>query len=106
MKSSNDSIATKNKGDRTNNNNHTIQTSKSSASSSSQEQRQHRLNELRVAKQELISGNTKGNVYIKLSKSAVAIPIDRTIAKTRIDRLIIQSVEELDEKERKNPKRE
>lgn len=46
------------------------------------------LQELRVAQQELHSGSQTGRVYVRLSAGAIAFPMDRLVAKARIERHI------------------
>jgi hypothetical protein len=43
---------------------------------------------LRVANQELSSGNKSGSVFLQLSKGAVAWPLERTVAQARVQRHI------------------
>ena len=61
-----------------------------------QEQNFPTLEELRISKQELIAGDTKGRVFVRYSPGAVAFPIERNIAITRTDRLIVTKVEEIE----------
>lgn len=60
---------------------------------------QSKLELLRVARHELSSGNTTGSVFIRLSSGAVAFPIDRSTCQARVDRIIVQTVESLENKE-------
>jgi hypothetical protein len=57
---------------------------------------QRQLEELRVAKQELMSADTTGQVYFRLSKGAVSFLTERSVVAARVDRLIINKVEEID----------
>lgn len=50
------------------------------------------LTELRVADQELLSGNTSGRVFQQLSRGAVAFPVDRPVAQARVSRQIQQHI--------------
>jgi hypothetical protein len=53
------------------------------------------LEELRVSKQEILSGTTSGRrVYVRLSPGAVAFPMERPVVTARVDRLIISKIEE------------
>jgi hypothetical protein len=62
---------------------------------------------LRVAQSELSSGNTSGNVYIRLSEGAVAFLTTRSNAKEEIDaklRIAIQSSTSPSDLKSKQPK--
>jgi hypothetical protein len=56
------------------------------------------LPELRVLQQELYAGNQSGQVFLRLSPGSVAFPIDRPVARARVERHIQKLVEE-EEKE-------
>jgi hypothetical protein len=49
--------------------------------------------ELRVADQELSSGNTKGQVFVQVSKGAVAFLTDRPVVQARVSRQLRASIE-------------
>lgn len=55
---------------------------------------QHRIQELRVAGQELHS--SRGNVWVQLSPGAVAFSIDRPVMQARNERLLRAAVEKAD----------
>jgi hypothetical protein len=44
------------------------------------------LSELRVAQQELHSGQQSGRVFLQLSPGSVAFPLDRSVAQARVER--------------------
>jgi hypothetical protein len=53
------------------------------------------IEELRVSKQELLSSSRQQQgVFVRLSKGAVAFPIDHSIALSRIDRLLVSKIEQ------------
>jgi hypothetical protein len=49
--------------------------------------------ELRVADQELLSGNTRGKVFLQLSKGAVAFLTDRPVVQARVSRQLRENIE-------------
>lgn len=51
------------------------------------------LEVLRVAQQELSSGNQKGQVFLQLSPGAVAFQIDRPVLQARVSRLLHEAIE-------------
>lgn len=63
------------------------------SSSSQQEQTTQPLEVLRVAHQELSSGNQRGQVFVQLSPGAVALHVDRPVAQARVSRLLHQAIE-------------
>ena len=65
----------------------------SSSSFSAKQQQQHSLQTLRVAQQELSSGNQSGQVFYQLSPGAVAFGVDRPVLQARVSRLIHQAIE-------------
>jgi hypothetical protein len=51
------------------------------------------IEELRVADQELKSGNTQGKVFVQLSPGAVAFQQERPVVQARVSRLIHEKIE-------------
>jgi hypothetical protein len=74
-----------------------------SKASSSSDALQPKIQELRVADQELHSGDQSGRVFIQLSKSAVALLTDRSIAQARVSRQLNRSVEESEKHDKMPP---
>jgi len=58
-----------------------------------QQQLRLRVEQLRVADQELSSGNTRGEVYVRLSPGSVAFLTDRPVAQARVSRQLRQAVD-------------
>lgn len=56
---------------------------------------------LRVADQELSSGNQKGRVFVQLSPGAVAFTIDRPVVQARVSRQLQRAIEEDSKQETK-----
>ena len=54
---------------------------------------QHSVDVLRVAQQELSSGNRSGQVFCQLSPGAVAFAVDRPVLQARVSRLLHQAIE-------------
>jgi len=54
----------------------------------------NRLQELRVAHQELRSGNQQGQVFLRLSPEAVAFPMERHVAEARVSRQLQDAINE------------
>lgn len=52
------------------------------------------LEELRVADQELSSGNVQGRVFVQISPGAVAFLTDRPVAQARVSRLLKQAIDD------------
>lgn len=65
-----------------------------SASASPDALLQLKIQEFRVADQELHSGDQSGRVFIQLSKSSVAFLTDRSTAQARISRQLNNAIEE------------
>jgi hypothetical protein len=63
-----------------------------------QQQQQDRISELRVAQTELVSGDTTGKVYMRLSDGAVGFLIDRSKAKAEIATRLRQEILNNDDK--------
>ena len=57
---------------------------------------QHSLEVLRVAQQELSSGNQSGRVFYQLSPGAVALSIDRPVLQARVSRLLHEAIDKKD----------
>jgi hypothetical protein len=57
---------------------------------------------LRVARHELLAGQTTGPVYMRLSSGAVAFPIDRSTLQARVDRQIVQTIESFEKQNANN----
>jgi hypothetical protein len=63
------------------------------------------IEELRVSKQELLSSSLSSpsrqqqQVFVRLSKGAVAFPIDHSTALSRIDRLLVSKIEQQEKQE-------
>jgi hypothetical protein len=51
------------------------------------------IEELRVSQQELSSGNTKGQVFVQLSKGAVAFLTDRLVVQARVSRQLRERID-------------
>jgi hypothetical protein len=49
-----------------------------------EDQINRKISELRVAQAELVSGNTQGRVFMRLSPGAVAFVTDRKVAEERV----------------------
>jgi hypothetical protein len=75
------------------------------ASSASDDLQQRKIQELRVADQELHSGDQSGRVFIQLSRSAVAFQTDRSIAEARVSRQLHQAVEESEKSDKPSDNR-
>jgi hypothetical protein len=65
-----------------------VTTSSNQPPQSSKPKRAISLEVLRVADQELSSGNKSGAVFVQLSKGAVAWPLERPVAQARVQRHI------------------
>ena len=63
------------------------------ASSSSPSQQQS-LDILRVAQQELSSGNQSGQVFVQLSPGAVALAVERPVVQARVSRLLQHAIDQ------------
>jgi hypothetical protein len=63
-----------------------------------QQQQQDRISERRVAQTELVSGDTTGKVYMRLSEGAVGFLIDRSKAKAEIATRLRQEILNNDDK--------
>jgi hypothetical protein len=50
------------------------------------------ISTLRVAQAELISGDTSGKVYVRLSEGAVAFLTKRPVAEARVKKMIQQEI--------------
>mmetsp|Transcript_27868 Transcript_27868/g.46090 ORF Transcript_27868/g.46090 Transcript_27868/m.46090 type:complete len:87 (+) Transcript_27868:177-437(+) len=55
-------------------------------------QEQQRLTEFRVAQAELVSGNTTGKVYVRLSDGAAAYLTDRPKAKAHVSNMLRREI--------------
>ena len=64
----------------------------SSPNKSPQQHQQHSLQVLRVAQQELSSGNQSGSVFCQLSPGAVAFAYERPVLQARVSRLLHQAI--------------
>ena len=54
---------------------------------------QQSLEVLRVASQELSSGNQTGQVFLQLSPGAVAFSLERPVLQARVSRLLHEAIE-------------
>lgn len=55
--------------------------------------KQQSLEVLRVASQELSSGNQSGQVFLQLSPGAVAFALDRPVLQARVSRLLHEAID-------------
>lgn len=55
------------------------------------------LEELRVSKQELLSGNRTGSVFVRFSPGSASFLVSRSVAEARIDRLLLDAIVDIEE---------
>ena len=53
---------------------------------------EEKITTLRVAQAELSSGDTSGNVYMRLSPGSVAFLTNRSVVEARVDKMIQQEI--------------